>query len=215
MYLWFNLLARPIVRLVIGVSVFGRERLKHESPVIIVASHNSHLDAIVLMDLLPRACLYTTRPVAAADYFQKHPVRRFIFETCMNAVPIRRDIVTKSSNPLTAMLEAIDAGNSLVIFPEGSRGEPERMAELKTGVAHLIHKRPDVPVIPVFMRNLGFSLPRGDIVLVPMFCDVYVGKPRTITGARAEIMRQIAASFDELRVVAERVHPAEAPADDR
>ena len=189
MFLWFACLVRPIVRLVIGVAVFGRERLKHDEPVIIVANHNSHLDALVLMDLLPRKCLYRTRPVAAADYFRRHPIRRFIFEKCMNAVPIRRDKVTKSSNPLQAMLEAMDAGCSLVIFPEGTRGEPERLAEFKTGVAHLIHKRPATKVIPVFMRNLGFSLPRGDIVLVPMFCDVYIGKPRRMSGARAEIMQ--------------------------
>jgi len=213
--LWFICLVRPIVRLVIGVSVFGRERLNHSEPVIIVANHNSHLDALVLMDLLPRKCLHRTRPVAAADYFQKHPVRRFVFEQCMHAVPIRRDKVTKSSNPLTAVLEAMDQGNSIVIFPEGSRGQPEQMAELKTGVAHLISRRPETKVIPVFMRNLGFSLPRGDFILVPMFCDVFVGKPRCMPGSKPEIMQQLADSFDELRAIAERMRAQDAPEDDR
>jgi 1-acyl-sn-glycerol-3-phosphate acyltransferase len=93
--LWFLFVVRPIVRIVMGVTVFGRDHLRFDSPVIIIANHNSHLDAAVLMDLLPLRRLHTLRPVAAADYFEKQPIRRIVFRHCMNVLPIRRDKVTR------------------------------------------------------------------------------------------------------------------------
>lgn len=214
-YAWFWLIVKPVVRLLIGVAVFGRQHLKLKEPSIIVANHNSHLDALVLMDLLPVRCLCKVRPVAAADYFEKTALTAFIWRWCMNVLPIRRDKVTRTHNPLKAMLDRLDAGESLLLFPEGTRGEPEQMSKLQTGIAHVLEKRPNVPIIPVLMRNLGFSMPRGDIVIVPMFCDVFIGKPRTITGERAEVMRRIQESFDDLMAIAERLRATAAADDDR
>jgi 1-acyl-sn-glycerol-3-phosphate acyltransferase len=214
MYLWFALIVRPIVRLVVGVSVFGRERLTLDEPTIIVANHNSHLDAAVLMDVIGLRRLAKVRAVAAADYFERGPIRRFIFETCMNVLPIRRDRVTRRHNPMTPMLEQLDRGGSLILFPEGTRGEPEKLAEFKTGIAHLIESRPHVRVLAVYMRNLGLCLPRGEFVLVPMFCDVHIGEPRRLTGPR-EIMRQLAECFADLQRQAEQIRPSAAPVGDR
>jgi len=204
LYAWFLFIVRPVTRLLIGVAVFGRHHLRHEVPALIIANHNSHLDAAILMDLMPLRLLPRVRPVAAADYFEKNRLRQFIWRWCMNVLPIRRDVVSKTHNPLTAMIEAVDAGSTLLVFPEGTRGRPEVMSEFQSGVAHLLRRRPDLPVIPVYMRNLGFSLPKGDVVLVPMFCDVYVGEPRKITGTKEEVMKEVAVAFDHLQRVAEK-----------
>ena len=214
-YAWFWLIVKPIVHLLIGVAVFGRQHLKLDEPSIIVANHNSHLDALVLMELLPARGLCKVRPVAAADYFEKTAVTNFIWRWCMNVLPIRRDKVTRTHNPLQAMIERLDAGESLLLFPEGTRGEPEQMSKLQTGIAHVLAKRPEVPVIPVLMRNLGFSMPRGDLVIVPMFCDVFIGKPRKLKGERAEVMKQLQKCFDDLKAVADRLRDSEAAEDDR
>jgi 1-acyl-sn-glycerol-3-phosphate acyltransferase len=214
-YSWFLLIVRPFVRLVLGVAVIGGRHLRIDAPAIIIANHNSHLDAAVLMDLMPLRKLHRVRPVAAADYFEQTRLRRIVFQSCMNVLPIRRDRVTREHNPLRAMVEAIGRGETLILFPEGRRGEPEKRSAFQNGIAHLILKCPDVPVVPVFMRNLGFSLPRGDFVPVPMFCDVFVGRPRTFTGTRDEIMEKIEATFARLRAAAERLHPSAPPEDDR
>ncbi|MCI0676258.1 MAG: 1-acyl-sn-glycerol-3-phosphate acyltransferase [Phycisphaerales bacterium] len=213
--LWFLLIVRPVVRLLIGVAVFGREHLKLDRPTIIIANHNSHLDALVLMDLFPLRALNSVRPVAAADYFTRHPVTNFIWRACMNVLPIRRDKVSKTHNPLKAMIDALDAGQSIILFPEGTRGEPEQLSKFQTGIAHLVAKRPDVPVVPVFMRNLGFSLPRGDLILVPLFCDVFIGRPRHFSGDRQTIMSHVADCFAKLQALAERLRPSDLPEDDR
>lgn len=218
MYLWFLLIVRPIARLLIGVSVHGREHLRFTQPTIFVANHNSHLDAAVLMDLMRLRDLAKVRPVAAADYFEQGPIRNFIWKKCMNVLAIRRDKVTRTSNPLQAMLESLDAGVSLILFPEGTRGDPEKLSEFKTGIAHVLAKRPHTPVVPVYMRNLGFTMPRGDLIIVPMFCDVYVGQPRVIAaggGGRQEIMQHLSDAFAGLVALAEELRPTAAPVDDR
>lgn len=217
LWLWFALIVKPIVRLLIGVSVDGGENLGaiEQRPSVIVANHNSHLDAAVLMGLLPLRTLPRVRPVAAADYFQRGRVRRFIASWCMNALLIPRTDITRSNNPLTMMVEALDAGQSLILFPEGTRGDPERMSALQTGIAHLLRHRPATPIIPVYLRNLGYALPRGEFILVPMFCDVFVGAPRTLGEGREQIMSALTSAFDDLRAEAERQRPSAAPHDDR
>jgi 1-acyl-sn-glycerol-3-phosphate acyltransferase len=92
-------------------------------------------------------------------------------------IPIARKRGDTGGDPLAACYEALERGEILVIFPEGTRGEPERMQELKSGVAVLAARFPAVPVVPIFMHGLGKSMPKGALIPVPFFVDVYVGQP--------------------------------------
>jgi 1-acyl-sn-glycerol-3-phosphate acyltransferase len=79
----------------------------------------------------------------------------------------------------------------VIVFPEGSRGEPERVGEFKSGVAHLARRYPELPFYPVFLHGLGKSLPRGEALLVPFFCDVFVGEPLLWNGNKAKFMEEL------------------------
>lgn len=174
--LFFLLIIRPILVIVLGLNVQGKERLPLEGPAIIAANHNSHLDTVVLMSLWPLAGLRQVRPIAAADYFLTNKWLAWFSLNVMNIIPIDRLHRDPGSDPLAQMGEALAQGNIIILFPEGSRGTPEEMGRFRTGVARLIERHPEAPIVPVFMHGLGKALPKGDFLLVPFFCDVIIGE---------------------------------------
>lgn len=173
--LFFLLIIRPLVQIVIGLNLHGEEKLPLQGPAIIAANHNSHLDTLTLLSLWPLSKVYQVRPAAAADYFLSNRAMAWFSLNIIGIVPIDRTRQQKESDPLADMSAILDQGEILLLFPEGSRGTPEERSEFKSGVSRLAELHPEVPIVPVFMYGLGKSLPRGDFLLVPFFADVLIG----------------------------------------
>lgn len=192
---FFALLVRPLVYVLLGVNVRDWRRLPTSGPAIIVANHNSHLDALVLMALMPLKVLARLRPVAAADYFMTNRLRAWFATTIIGIIPISR--TRQTGNPLAACFKALEHGDILIVFPEGSRGTAESsVGSFKRGVQVLARKYPDVPVSPVFLHGLGKVLPRGEALLVPFFCDVFVGEPVTYRCAGEGLLDGVHTAID-------------------
>lgn len=179
------LFLRPVAFMMLGLTVRGRENLPKTGPAIIIANHNSHLDTLVLLSLLPLCQIDKVRPVAAADYFLKNRVIAWFSLQVLNILPLDRNNTGRGADPLAEGSAALDRGEILIVFPEGSRGSAEVMGKFKGGVARLKERYPDVPVTPVFLQGAGKALPRGEIVLVPVVVDAVVGSPVVWTGNRA------------------------------
>ena len=103
------------------------------------------------------------------------------------------------------MMAALEQGDILIIFPEGSRGEPERLSELKSGIAYFAHHAPQVPIIPIVLHGLGKALPKGEAILVPFSCDVLIGEPVPPLADRDAFMAELKARM--LALVEEGVFP--------
>ncbi len=197
-FLFFLLVVRPLVLVVLGLNVRRRELLPSQGPAIVIANHNSHLDTLVLMSLFPLRLLPKLRPVAAVDYFLSNRWLAWFALNIIGIIPLQRDVKAGAADPLAGPVAALDRGELLILFPEGSRGEPEQMGRFKTGVAHLAKRCPDVPVVPIFLHGLGKALPRGDFLLVPFFCDVFVGEALRWDGDRTRFMQVITESIDQM-----------------
>jgi len=194
----FALVMKPFMTLFIGLRVRGREHLSRSEPFVLVANHSSHLDTISLLSLFPLTRLRRIRPVAAADYFERNKFVSLFTKTVFNILPIARKNITTENNPLRRMRDALQAGDSLIIFPEGTRGSGEQIGEFRSGVAHLIEKMPGVSVIPAYLVNMGRSLPKGEFIPVPFFCEIRIGAPLVLTGSRQEITKALEAAVREL-----------------
>jgi 1-acyl-sn-glycerol-3-phosphate acyltransferase len=189
---------RPLVSLLLGRCIKGREHLPVSGPTIIAANHNSHLDILYLIALMPLKALALLRPVAAADYFCSTPITSWLSSTFLGIIPLERKRSSFHADPLAGPAAALEQGEIVIIFPEGSRGKPEELGQIKPGVAHLAKRFPAVPVVPVFMRNLGRSLPRGSFVLVPFCGKAAVAEPRCFSGDTKLFTAELAATMQQL-----------------
>lgn len=196
--LFFLLLVKPVV-LVIGLRIRHRHRLPTSGPAILVANHNSHLDTLVLMSLFPLLRIHHLRPVADEQYFLEHSrALAWFSRQVLDIIPVSRSpsletggsYLTPSLDPHPcghrAFLKNCDAAlhqnQILILYPEGTRGEPERLAQFSSGIAHLAKHHPQIPLIPIFLQGLGKALPKGKCLLVPFLCHVVIGEPLYWTG---------------------------------
>jgi len=147
------------------------------------ANHTSHLDFVVLWSVLPRTLRTLTRPVAAKDYWNSG-LRRAIAVNAFHAVLVERsaktgeaDRAAAARDTLEALLEALGTENSLIVFPEGTRGNGLEVAPFKSGIYYLWSKRPDVQFVPVYLANLNRILPKGEFLPVPVISRVAFGAP--------------------------------------
>jgi len=168
-------IAYPVVWIWLGVRVSGRKKLPVEGPAIIVANHNSHLDVLTLFTLFPLSTLVNVQPVAAADYFLRNKVIGWFALKVIGIIPVYRG--AHQANPLQACVDALAAKKIVIIFPEGTRGEPGKFSEIKSGIWHLSQQCPEVPVIPVYMHGLDRSMGKGQKIPVPFFIDIFIDEP--------------------------------------
>ena len=173
---FFIFLVRPLVLVISGVSLKGKENLPTKGPAILVANHNSHLDTMVIMSLFSLKTLEKVRPIGAEDYFCNKPYKRWLSKNLLDLIALKRRPSKAEGHPFSEIYKALDNEEIVLLFPEGSRGSPEVMKPFKTGIAHIAEAYPLVPVIPLSIYGAGKALPRGEALFVPFIMDVHVGK---------------------------------------
>jgi 1-acyl-sn-glycerol-3-phosphate acyltransferase len=141
------------------------------------ANHTSHMDVIIIWSSLPQEVRTLTRPVAAKDYWMAGRVRRFMANKLFNAILIDRTNIKAHQSPVDYMIREIGHEHSLIVFPEGGRGDGREIGEFKSGLYYLAKKRPDLELIPVHLDNMNRILPRGEVLPVPLLTCITFGPP--------------------------------------
>jgi 1-acyl-sn-glycerol-3-phosphate acyltransferase len=187
------LLLRPLVRLIFGVNLHGRENIPATGPFIMVANHNSHLDILLLFATLPPGRIGGTCVVAARDYFA--PRRRLFAVIDYLFSPIWVDRGGDGGATVHKMGERLDAGQSVIIFPEGTRGAAGEIAPFRSGVGRLVASRPEIPVIPVYLLGPERAMPRQASLPLPLWNQVYIGPSQSFRGGKTDLARSLRESI--------------------
>ncbi len=198
----YSFIIRWFLKFIVGVKMDNASFMLREKQFVIVANHNSHLDTMSLLASVPRRIIHKVKPIAAADHFGKTEIKGKLVSFFTNALLIERKFDRKNSekDPINMMIKAIDEGFSLIIFPEGTRGEPEKEQSLKKGVGLVLSQRPHIKFIPAYMKGMGNAMPKGDNLIIPFNSSLKYGLPNKIQTPNVdEIMLQIESSLHELK----------------
>ena len=140
------------------------------------ANHQSHADLVMIWAALPQELRSITRPVAARDYWTKTPLKQWITTAVFNAVYVDRER-KGDADPLEPLEAALASGDSIILFPEGTRGDGEEPQPFKSGLYSLAVKFPHVVLVPAWIDNIQRVMPKGEVVPVPILCSVTFGAP--------------------------------------
>ena len=171
-----GLLLAFVARLITGAQGHWKGSPPKAEQRIYFANHQSHFDWVLIWAALPHDLRAITRPIAARDYWTGSPFKHWITREVFNAVYVSRER-SADEDPLDPLMEALRHGDSLVIFPEGTRGNKDDPAPFKAGLYHLAEAFPDVRLIPAWIDNVQRVMPKGEVVPVPILCSVTFGAP--------------------------------------
>ncbi len=174
-----GLLLAAVARLITGAQGHWYGSPPKAEQRIYFANHQSHFDWVLIWAALPQDLRSITRPIAARDYWTSTPLKHWITREIFNAVYVSRER-SADEDPLEPLMEALRNGDSLVIFPEGTRGNKADPAAFKAGLFHLAEAFPDVQLIPAWIDNVQRVMPKGEVVPVPILCSVTFGAPLTL-----------------------------------
>lgn len=165
-----------LARLITGAQGHWRGCPPKAEQRIYFANHQSHFDWVLIWAALPRELRAVTRPIAARDYWTASPFKRWLTTEVFNAVYVSRQR-SDSEDPLEPLADALRSGDSLVIFPEGTRGSGSEPMGFKAGIYHLAALFPEVDLVPTWIDNVQRVMPKGEVVPVPLLCSATFGAP--------------------------------------
>ncbi len=163
-----------------GVRAIWRGALPDDRRRVYFANHRSHCDFVLIWASLPVHIRRRTRPVAGSDYWLKGSIREYIINRVFRGVLIDRTATRQQENPVELMGNALANGDSLIIFPEGTRNLGDELLPFKSGIYHLAKANPEVEFVPVWIENLGRVMPKGALMPVPLLCSLTFGQSFTV-----------------------------------
>ncbi len=139
--------------------ISGRSHLNELTPpVLLIANHSSHVDTPTVLRSLPPSLRHRVAVAAAADYFYHSRLLGFSVSLLLNTFPFSREGAVRSS--LEHCGDLVDAGWSVLIYPEGTRSPTGKLQPFRSGIGVLASQL-HVPVVPISITGTYRILPKG------------------------------------------------------
>lgn len=197
------LLLRPLIWAIFGVNIRGRENLEDLDRFILISNHNSHLDTLLLYAALPLRQILQTHPVAASDYFTKS---NWLFRTISYIFrPVWVDRTGEKGKAIPEIQHVLDNGESIILFPEGTRGEPGRLQDFRSGIGRIVEANPSIPVVAAFLEGPERVLPRKASFPIPLWNHVTIAPPQLVQGDSSDVTLSLQKTLESL---SEQAHEA-------
>lgn len=178
------LVVRPLLGTIFGVNIRGREHLEALDRFILISNHNSHLDTLLLYAALPRCQILNTHAVAAGDYFKKSPLLYRLVSFLFQPIWVDR---TERGKAIPDIQRVLDDGGNIILFPEGTRGEPGRLQAFRGGIGRIVDANRSIPVVAAFLEGPERALPRAAPVPIPLWNHVTIAPPQSPQGNPPDI----------------------------
>jgi 1-acyl-sn-glycerol-3-phosphate acyltransferase len=163
----------------VDVEVHGAEHMAPGTSYVVVSNHLSWVDIVVLFLALP-----TTPGFLAKRELMRVPFLARALKAGGHVI-IDREDKTSAVATLQDAAEQIRSGKTVLVFPEGTRGDSDTIGSFKKGGFHLARDA-RVPILPVGVRGSRGVFPRDSLLIRPGHIEVHIGAP--IPAAEVETM---------------------------
>ena len=160
---------RQLVFAYLRIDVRGLEHIPSRGPAIIAANHPNVLDGLLLLVVAKRRVRFLV-----IDEFYSHPFLNSLFRLT-GCIPVYRR-ATSNGDALRAAVAALERGEAIGIFPEGTTGDAGTMRRIKPGVA-LLALRTGAPIVPLGIRGTAEAYPRTQTIPRPSWIGMRFASP--------------------------------------
>lgn len=179
----YTIFWRNFLKVIIGLKYINKQTLQKKKQFILIANHNSHMDTMAIMSAIPPRYIHRVHPIAAEDFFGGNKFKEILIRYVVNAalIPRKRPDSNQDPDPIAIMNNLLQKKRSIILFPEGTRGNPGIMSDFKKGLGYLVQNNPEVDVVPVYLDGLHKTLPKGRSLILPYNCKIIFGDPINFT----------------------------------
>ena len=176
--MWVSHFLQLLARVLVGAYPRWVGSAPNHNQRIYIANHTSHIDTVAIWAALPEHLQKHTHTLAELYSLACNKCKSCLTTNGRSAEGIKRSKEdANGEDPLQPLYDTLASGESLIIFPEGTRNKGDVPQPFKSGIYHLAKRFPHVEFIPVYLENLSRIMPKGEFWPVPLACTARFGKP--------------------------------------
>ncbi|MCP4723796.1 MAG: 1-acyl-sn-glycerol-3-phosphate acyltransferase, partial [bacterium] len=119
---------------------------------------------------------------------------------------VKRDDPQKRKGAMAEIKDKLESGENIIIFPEGTRGEPGEIQPFKTGIGRLAEEYHNIPIVPVFLHGPERVLPKRYFLPMPIWNNIFISPPQYFSDSSIEITKTLEKTINEISNTRQVLH---------